>query len=131
MPTAALCLKVSWEFISSFVYPHSGIQRIINITWFVLDALIVRQFPRHEFSRRPADWSAAFFFTAFLSILVVSFLTVPLVAVEFDNYTGYYAAFGQNLLMSILFIRLLLDRKDLAGQSLYTGTTKMVGTFCA
>ena len=43
----------------------------------------------------------------------------------------FATAFGQNLLMSILFIRLLLDRKDLAGQSLYIGLAKMLGTFCA
>jgi hypothetical protein len=31
MPMAALCLNLSWEFIFSFVHPHTGIQRIINI----------------------------------------------------------------------------------------------------
>jgi hypothetical protein len=131
MPMAALALNISWEFIFSFVHPYSGIQLIINIAWFILDSIIVVQYLRYESARRPAGYSAAFFYGAFLTILAVSFLTVLLVTREFDNYGGHYTAFGQNLLMSILFIRLLLDRKDLAGQSLYIGLAKMLGTLCA
>jgi hypothetical protein len=131
MPMAALALNISWEFIFSFLYPHGGFQLVINIAWFVLDTILVVQYLRYEPARRPAGESAAFFYGAFLSILAVSFLTILLVTREFDNYGGYYTAFGQNLLMSILFIRLLLDRKDLAGQSLYIGLAKMLGTFCA
>jgi hypothetical protein len=131
MPMAALCLNISWEFIFSFIHPHSGIQLIINIAWFILDSVIVVQYLRYESARRPSGMAGGFFYAAFLSILAVSFLTVLLVTREFDNYAGYYTAVGQNLLMSILFIRLLQDRKDLAGQSLYIGLAKLLGTFCA
>ncbi len=130
MPMAALALNISWEFIFSFIHPAGGIQLIINIAWFALDSIIVIQYLHYENARRPSDMSAVFFFGAFLSILIVAFLTVLLVTREFDNYGGYYTAFGQNLLMSILFIRMLLDRKDLAGQSLYIGLAKMLGTLC-
>jgi hypothetical protein len=131
MPMAALCLNISWEFIFSFVYPHHGVQLYINIAWFLLDAVIVGQFLRYESARRPAGLSAPFFYAAFLSILATSFLTVLLVTREFENWSGSYAAFGQNLLMSVLFIHMLQNRKDLAGQSLYIGLAKMAGTFCA
>jgi hypothetical protein len=130
MPLAALCLNISWEFIFSFVHPHSGYQIFINIAWFILDSILVIQYLRFESARRPAGTPTAFFHAAFLSILAVSFLTVLLFTREFDNYGGYYTAFGQNLLMSILFIKMLLDRKDLAGQSLYIGLAKMLGTLC-
>jgi hypothetical protein len=131
MPLAALCLNISWEFLFSFVFVPHSIQRAINIAWFILDLVIVVQYLRYERARRPADWSSPFFFAVFVSILATSFLTVLLVTREFSNPGGYYTAFGQNLLMSILFIRMLLDRKDLAGQSLYIGAAKMIGTFCA
>ncbi len=131
MPMAALCLNISWEFIFSFVIPHSGIQRIIDIAWFAFDTVIVAQYLRYESARRPADRPAALFYGAFLSLLAVSFWTVLLATREFDNPAGYYTAFGQNLLMSILFVGLLLDRPDLAGQSLYIGLAKMIGTFFA
>jgi hypothetical protein len=131
MPMAALCLNISWEFIFSFVHPHTGIQLVINIAWFALDSIIVLQYLRYERTRQPADISAALFYAGFLSILIASFLTVLLTTREFSNWVGNYAAFGQNLLMSILFVRMLLERKDLAGQSLYIGLAKMLGTFCA
>jgi hypothetical protein len=131
MPMAALCLNISWEFLFSFVFIPHPVQRAVNIVWFGLDLIIVAQFLRYERARRPADWSAGFFYAAFVSILVTAFLTVLLVTSEFANRGGYYTAFGQNLLMSILFIRMLLVRKDLAAQSLYIGAAKMTGTFCA
>jgi hypothetical protein len=131
MPMAALCLNISWEFLFSFVFLPGPVQRVINIAWFALDLVIVVQFLAYERARRPAAISAAFFYASFASILATAFLTVLLVTREFANWGGYYTAFGQNLLMSILFVRMLLDRKDLAGQSLYIGAAKMAGTFCA
>jgi hypothetical protein len=131
MPMAALCLNISWEFIFAFVYPHGGIQRAINIAWFALDVIIVVQYLHYERARRSAEMPVPVFYAAFLSILAVSFLTVLLATREFSNWAGYYTAFGQNLLMSVLFVRMLLDRRDLAGQSLYIGLSKTAGTFCA
>jgi hypothetical protein len=131
MPMAALCLNISWEFLFSFVFVPGPVQRTINIAWFILDLAIVAQYLLYERKRQPADISSGFFYAAFASILAAAFLSVLLVTREFANEAGYYTAFGQNLLMSILFIRMLLDRKDLAGQSLSIGAAKMIGTFCA
>jgi hypothetical protein len=131
MPMAALCLNISWEFLFSFVFLPSPVQRVINVAWFVLDLVIVAEFLVYERARRPATTSAVLFYGSFASILATAFLAVLLVTREFANWGGYYTAFGQNLLMSILFIRMLLDRKDLAAQSLYIGAAKMAGTFCA
>jgi hypothetical protein len=36
---------------------------------------------------------------------------------EFDDWDGAYSAFGQNLLMSVLFITMLYARRSLRGQS--------------
>jgi hypothetical protein len=131
MPLAALCLNISWEFIFSFVHPDEGFQLVINIIWFALDLVIVAQYLRYEILRRPSGRSAFLFYAAFLSLLAASFLTVLLITREFENWGGYYTAFGQNMVMSILFVDMLLAGKDLAGQSLYIGLAKMLGTFCA
>jgi hypothetical protein len=131
MPLGALALNISWEFLFAFVFPPSSVQHVINIAWFALDLFIVAQFLVYESRRRPKDIPAGLFYAGFLAVLITACLTVLLVTREFDNYSGYYTAFGQNLLMSILFIRMLLDRPDLAGQSLYIGLAKMLGTLCA
>jgi hypothetical protein len=131
MPLGALALNISWEFLFAFVFPPDAIQHAINIAWFALDAVIVAQFLVFEGRRRPRDIPAGLFYAGFLAVLVTAYLTILLATREFDNYSGYYTAFGQNLLMSVLFIRMLLDRPDLAGQSLYIGLAKMLGTLCA
>ena len=47
---------------------------------------------------------------------------------EFEDETGAYAAFGQNLVMSILFVTMLINRKGIGGQSFYIALFKMIGT---
>ena len=127
MPLTALCANLSWEFIFSFIYPHEPPQNYINITWFAFDIVILIQALRFG----PADFlrlSARLFNSGFLFILLLSFCTVLLVTLEFDDMDGKYAAFGQNLMMSALFIALLLRRGDVTGQSMYIAIFKMIGT---
>lgn len=131
MPLAALCANISWEFIFSFIYPHASIQRLIDVAWFLLDAILVGQYLWYERKRRVASTSNAWFYGVFFSTLVVSFCLILFVTQEFENWQGYYSAFGQNLLMSILFVRLLNERREIAGQSLYIALGKLLGTFFA
>ena len=44
MPLLALCANIAWEFIFSFLLPHSPLQLYINYLWFALDVVIVFQF---------------------------------------------------------------------------------------
>lgn len=128
MPLAALCANISWEFIFSFVYPHDIPQLYVNRVWLFLDLVIVFQFlyfGRHVFDSLLLKGSHYIIFT--LSLLTSFFLVLG-VTVEFENWTGAYAAFGQNLMMSILFVVMLRRRNDLSGQSLYIAIFKMIGT---
>jgi hypothetical protein len=128
MPLAALCANISWEFIFAFVLPHKPPQLYINITWFFLDVVIVFQilrYGRRAFdSLLPGGWFYSFFFLS----LLISFTLVLGITLEFQNWNGMYAAFGQNLMMSALFVVMLRRRNDLSGQSLYIAIFKMIGT---
>jgi preprotein translocase subunit SecG len=42
-----------------------------------------------------------------------------------------YSAFMQNLVMSVLFVVMLQERKTAKGQSVYIGISKMIGTVFA
>jgi uncharacterized membrane protein YfcA len=53
------------------------------------------------------------------------------VTLEFDDFDGVYSAFGQNLMMSILFIAMLRSRGSLRGQSVGIALLKMGGTALA
>jgi hypothetical protein len=129
MPLAALCANISWEFIFSFIYPPSIIQHIVNLVWFVLDVIILMQFlhygPR-EFTNLP-KWV---FYLGFGLALVTSFFAVLLITLEFHN-GEVYSAFGQNLMMSILFIVMLYRRRSLRGQSISIAVCKLLGTALA
>jgi hypothetical protein len=128
MPLAALCANISWEFIFSFIYPHDPPQLYVNRVWLFLDLVIVFQFlyfGRHVFDSVLPKGSLYVFFV--LSLLISFFLILG-ITVEFENWTGAYAAFGQNLMMSILFVVMLRRRNDLSGQSLYIAIFKMIGT---
>ena len=127
MPLAALCANISWEAIFSFLHPHSPPQLYINYVWFLLDAIIILQFlnfGKSEFLK----FSKRQFYSAFIIALTTTFFVVLFITYEFNDFKGAFSAFGQNLMMSILFITMLLSRNDLRGQSIYIAVFKMLGT---
>jgi hypothetical protein len=129
MPLAALCANISWEFIFSFILPSPSIQRIVNIVWFVLDAGILAcflRYGRNEFANL-SKWT---FFTTFGLTLATSFGAVLLVTLEFHD-SGTYSAFGQNLMMSVLFILMLYRRGSSRGQAISIAVSKLLGTALA
>jgi hypothetical protein len=128
MPLVALCANISWEFIFSFVYPHPAPQLYVNIAWFLLDLAIVFQFLR--FGQRGFDSllpKGSLYPFSILS-LIISFFVIAGITLEYKDWNGMYAAFGQNLMMSILFVFMLRRRNDLSGQSIYIAIFKMLGT---
>ncbi len=127
MPLAALCANISWEGIFSFIYPHSPPQLYINYIWFLIDVLIVMQFLKYGRSEFPS-LSNKKFIAMFLLALATCFGLVLSITREFNDWQGAYAAFGQNLMMSVLFIVMLFNRNDLRGQSIFIGLFKMLGT---
>lgn len=129
MPLVALCANISWEFLFSFIYPPSIIQHIVNLIWFSLDVVILTQLLRYG-PREVADLPKRVFYTGVSLALATSFCAVLLVTVEFHD-SGVYAAFGQNLMMSVLFIAMVYRRRSLRGQSMSIAMCKMLGTALA
>lgn len=128
MPVIALCANVSWEFIYSFIFPHSKPQIYIDYVWLTFDLGIVAQYlwlGKKEFPSNLPSW---LFLPSFLLTLAFAFITIVTITLEFDDKRGIYAAFGQNLMMSVLFAYLLLKRNSSQGQSLYIAIFKMIGT---
>ena len=126
MPFVALCANISWEAIFSFVHPHTPPQIYIDYVWFSLDCVIVFQFLRYgssefKFSKR----GLCLMFAA--TALAASF-TIYCTSGLLNDWTGAYAAFGQNLVMSGLFVAMITGRNSLRGQSFYIALFKMMGT---
>ena len=130
MPLPALAANLSWEFIFAFILPQGSPQIYINITWFVFDLIILYQalrFGPAAFGGFLGKW----FYPAFVIGIAAAFGAVLSVTLEFQDWEGKYAAFGQNLMMSILFNVMLFRRADVKGQSMYVAVFKMLGTLLA
>ena len=127
MPMAALCANISWEMIFAFFTPHDPPQLYVNYIWFSLDAVIVMQFLKYgkkEFTNI-SKWQ---FFSIFGLGMAIAIPMILAVNDQLEDNVGAYAAFGQNLMMSILFVSMLINRKGIDGQSLYIALFKMIGT---
>ncbi len=130
MPLVALCANLSWEFIFTFVYPHDLPQRAVNVVWFSFDLVILLQLFLYG-PREFADLPRRAFYAVLALALATSFGAVLTVTLEFDDFDGVYSAFGQNLMMSILFIAMLRSRGSLRGQSVGIALLTMGGTALA
>lgn len=135
MPLWALAANISWEFLFAFVLPsHTGVQRVIDIVWFLFDAVIVYQFLRFGRPSFHGTVLERYFYPMFVIALVVSFGFVSTMTLRFEpalppnRIDGRFAAFTQNLMMSILFVSMLINRNNLSGQSIYIGLLKLIGT---
>jgi hypothetical protein len=128
MPLLALCANISWEFIFLFLLPHSPPQLYINYLWFVLDVIIVFQFFKYyknEFSTR----SSLTLCVVFGISVATAFSIILSGGIFLGDVDGVYAAFGQNLLMSVLFVVMFFRRGNtLRGQSIFIAIFKMLGT---
>jgi hypothetical protein len=130
IPFYALALNLSWELLHTYFGFRSRIdlQTIINAVWFLFDVGILYTYFRHGKKYFPANlaywflpWSILGLFTAF----GVEYAFVR----EFGTFSGgAYAAFLQNLLMSVLFIGMLVRRGSTEGQSLTIAVSKWLGT---
>jgi hypothetical protein len=128
MPIVALCANISWECIFSFIHPHETPQLQVNMVWFLFDFFILYQVLLRGDNLFYKQVSRVLFLSVFPVVLVMTFCAVLFISYEFNDFQGRYAAFGQNLMMSVLFVTLLVNRESSAGQSFYIALFKMVGT---
>jgi hypothetical protein len=127
MPLAALCANISWEAIFAFFTPHDPPQLYVNYIWFALDVVIVLQFLKYGKKEFPSIQKWQFFAMFALGISIAAPMILA-VNYELQDNVGAYAAFGQNLMMSVLFVTMLINRNGVSGQSFYIGLFKMRGT---
>lgn len=128
MPLAALAANLSWEFIFSFIRPHEPPQLYVNYVWLAFDLVILVLTLRYGKAVLKDLLPEKWFYPAFGLTLVTALGIVLTMTYEFPELGSKYAAFGQNLMMSILFVEMLLRRNNLDGQSLYIALFKMIGT---
>lgn len=129
VPIVAMCANIAWEFIFSFLYPslNPG-QRIINVVWFGLDAVIIYtylRFGRRDFT--PLLPGKLFYPMPFI-MMAIAFSLIVTTVPEFNDLQGQYTAFIIDFMMAVLFVVFLLQRGNVRGQSLYVALFKWLGS---
>jgi hypothetical protein len=127
MPILALLINITYEFIFAFQHPHKGPWTIIYIVWFLFDIIIFAQALRWGTSEIKNSWLKQYFHHLVYIGTMGCYYLVYWAIFKIDYYGGYIG-FGENLLMSVLFINMLLQRDSIRGQSIYIGLFKFTGT---
>jgi len=130
MPLVALASNICWELLFGFVKPDAPPMDTINQVWCLVDGALLYQLLRYggpEFGR---SWPRKLFLPVVGLTLVLAWGLVYGSYLEFHDLDGRYTAWGGNLLMSALFVQLVLQRRSVAGQSVWIALSKLLGTLC-
>lgn len=132
MPFWALALNIAWETVHSiWGYREEGmtIQVIFNAVWCLFDVGILYTYFKYGQKYFPEFLPKKIFIVWSILALVVSYLLQYFFVAEFGLVKGgSYSAFLQNLIMSILFIAMFIQRRGDEGQNLTIAINKFIGT---
>lgn len=134
MPLVALAANLSWEVIflvETIRLDGADARLALILPWTLLDGAILVQCLRFGADDFADPWVRRWFRPLLLAIIAFTALVLRALIREFHDAIGWYTAFGQNLLMSTLFVAMLLRRRDVRGQSVYIGLAKLLGTWFA
>ncbi len=130
IPFYALALNFAWEFLYTiFGFRPNGItvQNIFNAVWFTFDiGILITYFKYGQKYFRAGT-------PAFVGWSILGLVTAIAMEYAFIKEFGVakgagYSAFPQNLLMSVLFIAMLVKRRNGEGQRLSIAVNKWIGT---
>jgi hypothetical protein len=114
------------EFIFSFIYLTEAFSKLSTLS-VCADVVIVLQYlkyGRKDFFKAVRENSFTQYFVNHCDVLY----GYCCYSAGFKDFDGKYAAFSQNLMMSILFVLLLIKRRNTKGQSVNIAVFKMIGT---
>ena len=139
MPLFALALNLAWEFTFSFIYPPENLlmARIMFILWLILDLIILYTFFKYGYENlkyknliTKKELSIFAILDILFSIIFI-ILFVNDISILYENSIvqapGFIANL-QNLIMSILFVNMILNRGNTLGQSIFIAIFKWIGT---
>jgi len=134
MPLSALGANLSWEvlfLIETLRHGDYDARLAMILPWTLLDGGIVYQCFRYGKADFPQPLARRYFHPGLVIILLSAAAVLFAFVREVHDAIGWYTAFGQNLMMSVLFLAMLLRRNSLRGQSIYVAVCKFLGTFFA
>jgi hypothetical protein len=103
-------------------------QIVINAIWFLFDLGLVYTYFRYGRKYFPENLKPVWFYAWGVFVIGVGFILQYTFILEFGMVMGAtYSAFLQNLLMSVLFIAMLVQRGSSEGQTMLIAVSKWIG----
>ena len=131
IPLFALTLNLAWDIAGAFILESPGFQFIINMGYVTVNSIFTMQWFLYWRNINGFNKLNKYEFYGFWALaMLVSLAAILLGNTELNDLLGYKIGFVDNFINSILFIAMLYNRDTLAGQSVYIGISKMLGTAC-
>lgn len=129
VPFVALCLNFGWEFyytIQGYLSEGLDATTSINLLWLTFDTLILVTYFKYGNELKLPKLQFYGYSFGFLLLCIVGY---ALIGMHFDlAVSAVYAGFTINILMSILFIRMIYRRPGILGQNKLIAWGKCLGT---
>jgi hypothetical protein len=132
MPLWPLGLNIAWEliyFLLGVQHDARSHQTAINGIWFLLDLGLLYTYFKYGRKYFPKGFKPLWFYLWGALAIAVGFAVQYAFLLEFEGMlAATYAAFLQNLLMSVLFIQMLVQRGSREGQTMLIAVSKFIGS---
>lgn len=130
MPFLAMCANIVWEFYFSFIY-HTAMWWV-DLAWFILDIGIVLTYMKFWRTDYPPNLSPKWVWLRMTVVcMAAGGLLIATVNQVGDTMANLHLAFADNLVMSLAFIAMLVQRGSRSGQSMAIAWTKLFGSLTA
>lgn len=123
IPLPALALNLAWDINMLFVLKAPLIQKAGIVLYLLLQSVILWQTLQYGGKSIGKTW--AWIVGGSIAFAVV---LLAVLAIELRDMVGWKVGFTDNLVNSACFIAMFYNRKSLAGQSLWIGILKWIGT---
>ncbi|MBK6918764.1 MAG: hypothetical protein IPH07_15330 [Deltaproteobacteria bacterium] len=130
LPMTAVGLNFSWELLASLFLPNPvALWHAFDRIWLLVDVVIVAQTLRYGPPLQRLELVRRHYIAAFALVFVLGFVGQYTFALDYPDRLGLVAAFMINLVMSVLFVVMALERwDDPRGLSTTGAWFKMLGT---
>jgi len=130
VPFVAIFVNLAWDFECAFIYKLPVPQVYTEILFAVFDVIIMVQLFKYWQREFPALSQTVLYIMGGLTLITGLAICVA-TTLQFNDTWNFYSGYAGNFLGSVLFNFMLLQRKDVRGQSIYIALLKGFGTGAA
>lgn len=128
IPFVALALNMSWDIVGATVALGPPQQSVADMFYYALQLVILYQVVAYGWKdfQEQMGKNEFVFWVGFTQVIAVPLMIISMI--ELRDPVGVEMGFVDTFINAALFIAMFYRRADLAGQSIYIGLLKLIGT---